>query len=72
MFQYPENLVEDLGPLFESIIRRIPGPHINEDGTLQMPACYWLFVIPLFLILFSFSVLSVLSFYIPSFLHRAP
>ncbi|KAE8098804.1 hypothetical protein FH972_016841 [Carpinus fangiana] len=33
----PENLAEDLGPLFESIIRCIPGPRI-EDGALQMLA----------------------------------
>ncbi|KAG5080566.1 hypothetical protein AAZX31_02G172100 [Glycine max] len=32
----PENLAEDLGPLFESIIRCIPGPHIDKDGALQM------------------------------------
>ncbi|KAK3014276.1 hypothetical protein RJ639_009683 [Escallonia herrerae] len=34
----PENLAEDLGPLFESIIRCIPGPHIDKDGALQMLA----------------------------------
>lgn len=32
----PEVLAEDLGPLFESIIRCIPGPHIEKDGALQM------------------------------------
>ena len=32
----PDNLAEDLGPLFESIIRCIPGPHIDKDGALQM------------------------------------
>lgn len=32
----PENLAEDLGPLFETIIRCIPGPHIDKDGALQM------------------------------------
>ncbi|KAM7271424.1 hypothetical protein ACFE04_030638 [Oxalis oulophora] len=32
----PENLAEDLGPLFESIIRCIPGPNIDKDGELQM------------------------------------
>lgn len=32
----PENLAEDLGPLFESIIRCIPGPRIDKDGALQM------------------------------------
>lgn len=31
----PENLADDLGPLFEAIIRCIPGPRI-EDGALQM------------------------------------
>ncbi|KAK3013598.1 hypothetical protein RJ639_008416 [Escallonia herrerae] len=34
----PENMAEDLGPLFESIIRCIPGPHIDKDGALQMLA----------------------------------
>lgn len=32
----PDNLAEDLGPLFESIIRCIPGPRIEKDGALQM------------------------------------
>lgn len=32
----PEKLGDDLGPLFESIIRCIPGPRINKDGALQM------------------------------------
>lgn len=32
----PENLADDLGPLFESIIRCIPGPRIDKDGALQM------------------------------------
>lgn len=32
----PENLAEDLGPLFESIVRCIPGPQIAKDGALQM------------------------------------
>uniref|UniRef100_A0A0A0LEP9 Tr-type G domain-containing protein n=1 Tax=Cucumis sativus TaxID=3659 RepID=A0A0A0LEP9_CUCSA len=34
----PEDLAEDLGPLFESIIRCIPGPKIDKDGALQMLA----------------------------------
>ncbi|XP_055827470.1 putative elongation factor TypA-like SVR3, chloroplastic isoform X2 [Solanum dulcamara] len=34
----PENLGEDLGPLFEAVIRCIPGPKINKDGALQMLA----------------------------------
>ncbi|KAK1366210.1 Elongation factor family protein [Heracleum sosnowskyi] len=34
----PDNLAEDLGPLFETIIRCIPGPHIDKDGALQMLA----------------------------------
>lgn len=34
----PENLAEDLGPLFESIVRCIPGPNIEKDGALQMLA----------------------------------
>lgn len=34
----PEKLADDLGPLFESIIRCIPGPHIDKDGDLQMLA----------------------------------
>ncbi|CAJ2673200.1 unnamed protein product [Trifolium pratense] len=32
----PENLAEDLGPLFETIMRCIPGPRIDKDGSLQM------------------------------------
>ncbi|KAF9596046.1 hypothetical protein IFM89_006973 [Coptis chinensis] len=32
----PENLADDLGPLFEAVIRCIPGPRINKDGALQM------------------------------------
>ncbi|VFQ78500.1 unnamed protein product [Cuscuta campestris] len=34
----PENLGDDLGPLFESIVRCIPGPCIEKDGALQMLA----------------------------------
>lgn len=34
----PDNLAEDLGPLFEAIVRCIPGPHIDKDGPLQMLA----------------------------------
>lgn len=34
----PDKLAEDLGPLFESIIRCIPGPQIDKDGALQMLA----------------------------------
>ncbi|EPS64041.1 hypothetical protein M569_10740, partial [Genlisea aurea] len=34
----PEKLADDLGPLFESIIRCIPGPQISTDGLLQMLA----------------------------------
>lgn len=34
----PENLADDLGPLFESIVRCIPGPRIEKDGALQMLA----------------------------------
>ncbi|KAL5981995.1 putative elongation factor TypA-like svr3, chloroplastic [Asimina triloba] len=32
----PDNLGEDLGPLFEAIIRCIPEPTIEKDGALQM------------------------------------
>ncbi|OVA06077.1 Translation elongation factor EFG [Macleaya cordata] len=32
----PENLADDLGPLFEAIVRCIPGPRIHKDGALQM------------------------------------
>lgn len=32
----PENLADDLGPLFETIIRCIPGPQIAKDGVLQL------------------------------------
>ncbi|CAH9134962.1 unnamed protein product [Cuscuta epithymum] len=34
----PDNLADDLGPLFESILRCIPGPCIEKDGALQMLA----------------------------------
>ncbi|XP_047941500.1 putative elongation factor TypA-like SVR3, chloroplastic [Salvia hispanica] len=34
----PENLSDDLGPLFETIVRCIPGPQIAKDGSLQMLA----------------------------------
>lgn len=34
----PDNLGDDLGPLFESILRCIPGPCIDKDGALQMLA----------------------------------
>ncbi|KAH9648218.1 putative elongation factor TypA-like SVR3 [Citrus sinensis] len=34
----PDNLADDLGPLFESIMRCIPGPRIEKDGALQMLA----------------------------------
>ncbi|CAM8966832.1 hypothetical protein QQ045_004132 [Rhodiola kirilowii] len=34
----PENLADDLGPLFESVVRCIPGPRIVKDGALQMLA----------------------------------
>ncbi|KAG9449420.1 hypothetical protein H6P81_009385 [Aristolochia fimbriata] len=32
----PDNLADDLGPLFEAIVRCIPGPTIDKDGPLQM------------------------------------
>ncbi|XP_078430001.1 elongation factor family protein isoform X2 [Wolffia australiana] len=32
----PDNLADDLGPLFEAIIRCIPEPSIEKDGALQM------------------------------------
>lgn len=32
----PDDLSEDLGPLFEAIIRCVPGPNIEKDGALQM------------------------------------
>lgn len=32
----PDNLADDLGPLFEAILRCIPEPTINKDGSLQM------------------------------------
>ncbi|XP_068342394.1 putative elongation factor TypA-like SVR3, chloroplastic [Pyrus communis] len=31
-----DNLADDLGPLFEAIMRCIPGPAIDKDGALQM------------------------------------
>ncbi|GAB2267005.1 Putative elongation factor TypA-like svr3, chloroplastic [Dionaea muscipula] len=33
---HAETLADDLGPLFETIIRCIPGPCIDRDGSLQM------------------------------------
>ncbi|XP_010923433.1 putative elongation factor TypA-like SVR3, chloroplastic isoform X2 [Elaeis guineensis] len=32
----PDNLADDLGPLFEAILRCIPEPSIDKDGALQM------------------------------------
>ena len=32
----PDSLADDLGPLFEAIIRCIPEPSIDKDGALQM------------------------------------
>lgn len=32
----PDDLADDLGPLFEAILRCIPEPSINKDGPLQM------------------------------------
>lgn len=32
----PDDLADDLGPLFEAILRCIPEPTINKDGALQM------------------------------------
>ncbi|XP_077214191.1 elongation factor family protein isoform X2 [Tasmannia lanceolata] len=32
----PDNLADDLGPLFEAITRCIPEPSIDKDGALQM------------------------------------
>ncbi|KAK1288436.1 hypothetical protein QJS10_CPB19g01075 [Acorus calamus] len=32
----PDNLADDLGPLFEAIIRCIPEPTIDKDGAMQM------------------------------------
>ncbi|KAL3637254.1 putative elongation factor TypA-like svr3, chloroplastic [Castilleja foliolosa] len=34
----PEILADDLGPLFETIVRCIPGPQIEKDGSLQLLA----------------------------------
>ncbi|XWS66365.1 hypothetical protein CRYUN_Cryun05aG0193100 [Craigia yunnanensis] len=51
----PDNLAEDIEPLFESIIRCIPGPHIDKDGALQMlfsGYLFYFFVAPLGLSLF--------------------
>ena len=42
----PDKLAEDLGPLFESIIRCIPGPRIVKDGALQMLVSGYFFVDP--------------------------
>lgn len=42
----PDDLAEDLGPLFEAIIRCIPGPRIEKDGDLQMlvSGCPFIFI----------------------------
>lgn len=32
----PDNLADDLGPLFEAILRCIPEPSINRAGPMQM------------------------------------
>lgn len=51
----PDKLADDLGPLFESIIRCIPGPRIKKDGSLQMLVSFRLFfqnVLPHFFIFF--------------------
>lgn len=32
----PKNLGDDLGPLFEAILRCIPEPRIEKDGALQL------------------------------------
>ncbi|WJX46482.1 Putative elongation factor TypA-like svr3, chloroplastic [Trifolium repens] len=41
----PENLADDLGPLFESITRCIPKPRIGKNGSLQMLVSSCLFII---------------------------
>ena len=35
-----DNLADDLGPLFEAILRCIPEPRIEKDGALQMLMSY--------------------------------
>ncbi|CAN6440992.1 unnamed protein product [Victoria cruziana] len=35
----PDDLADDLGPLFEAIVRCIPEPVIDKDGALQMLVC---------------------------------
>jgi GTP-binding protein len=37
-----DNLADDLGPLFEAILRCIPEPRIEKDGALQMLVSYGL------------------------------
>lgn len=46
----PDNLADDLGPLFEAIIRCIPGPRIDKDGALQMLVSGFFFYQSFFLI----------------------
>jgi GTP-binding protein len=48
----PENLADDLGPLFESITRCIPKPRIGKNGSLQMLVSSCLFIIFLLGLLF--------------------
>ncbi|KAF3782828.1 GTP-binding protein TypA/BipA [Nymphaea thermarum] len=38
----PDGLADDLGPLFEAIVRCIPEPVIDKDGALQMLLSYYL------------------------------
>ena len=58
----PGNLAEDLGPLFESIIRCIPGPRIDKDGALQMLVSHFSLHLSLDLLTFYFAVLSSFQF----------
>jgi hypothetical protein len=53
----PDDLAEDLGPLFEAIIRCVPGPNIEKDGALQMLVSYSDFLL--------FHVLCVCSQLVP-------
>lgn len=52
----PDNLADDLGPLFEAILRCIPEPTINKDGSLQMLVSNVFF-------LFQFHIFTIQKFH---------
>lgn len=57
-----DNLADDLGPLFESIMRCIPGPAIDKDGSLQMLVSGFSLMSSFFLFLFYNAHSLILTF----------